>query len=370
MKSRVGLLIVVVTLSSVFLACCRGGGGSNEGVSTVVSSSPGFAAGDIAGTWGLVNADFVSPTSGSMDVGGNGSVTGGSYTEAGVGSGTFTGGTLSVNTGGAVSGRATLSDGRTLTLSDGQMSLDKDLFVYAAVDSLNAAQSAVLVRVSGAYATADLQGTWTWGSSTHYGTILVDSSGFVTSGTYTHVGVGSGLITGGLFTISAQGSITGSFTTDEPVTYTVQVPGASMNSDKSFICSVFTYPPSGKLGVIAVKQGGSFTPGTDIAGAWMFIMSASQGNDVLYGSINIDSAGTVTGGSVTEIGVGSATFVGGVLSLSTGGAVTGSALTSSGKTYTILGQSGQMNVGKTVLMFVSEDSSNGKTGVTAMVKMP
>jgi hypothetical protein len=277
--------------------------------------------------------------------------------------GTYTGGTVSVSGEGAISGSVIASGPDTHTVQGGQMSLDKDLLVYAAVDTPGNAECGIAINATGSYATTDLQGTWRWGTPLAYGTFVVDGSGNVTSGTVTHIGVESGTITGGTFTITAQGTISGTFSTSEPVTYTLQ--SGRMNSAKNVAYLAIT-PPSNGGGLIAVKMNGSFTPGTDIAGTYKFASIVSNGV-VAYGSIIIVSSSTITGGTSTEIGVGSGTFTGGTISISTQGVLTGSVSTSTGDVHVIGG--GQLNSSKTVAFAVDVDTS-ANTELSVFVKTP
>jgi uncharacterized protein YaiE (UPF0345 family) len=139
-----------------------------------------------------------------------------------------------------------------------------------------------------------------------------------------------------------------------------------MSSDKNVMYNAFT-PPSTGGAMVAIKMNWSFTPGTDIAGAWEFASIVSNGI-VVYGSISLDSSGTVDGGASQEIGVvGSAAYTGGTVSLSTQGVVTGSVSMSTGDVQLIEG--GQMNSSKTVSFAVDQDTF-ANTELSVFVKTP
>jgi hypothetical protein len=242
------------------------------------------------------------------------------------------------------------------------MSLNKDLFIFAATSTPGNAEAGAAIRASGTYSTGDLQGTWSWGSPGTYGTFAIDIFGKITSGTYTEIGVGSGTITGGELAITAQGAISGSIAGSTHGTLTIQ--SSRMNSDKNALFIAFT-EPDGKGALIAIKRSGPFTPGTDIAGTYKFT-SVNKGNNVIYGSITVNSKSTVTGGNWTEIGVGSGTYTGGIIGISTQGVIAGLA-NSAGNVHAI--QSGQMNSSKTVAVVVG-NYAVAKTGVSIWVKTP
>jgi hypothetical protein len=325
------------------------------------AQSGSFPPTDVGGTWALVDGNSSVVVYGSLAISTADVVTGGNWTEIGVTSGTFTGGTVSADSHGTISGTLSTSVGTTHILSDGQMSLDKDLFIFAGTGN----EAGIALRVNSSYATADLAGTWSWVGLNSYGTIEVNTTGTITGGTYTLVGGSSGIITSGTLAITDQGTISGSFTTSEPIRLTIQ--NGQMNSDKNVLYLACTSAPTlGNGVIIAIQQGGSFTPGTDMAGIYQYISITSY-DSVAYGSITVDGAGVVTGGNWTEIGVGSGTVTGGTLALSTQGVMTGSVSISGGNMHVL--QSGQMNSSKTVAITVDRDNA-AHTEMTVLVRAP
>jgi hypothetical protein len=298
---------------------------------------------------------------GSIAISTVGAVTGGSWTELGVTSGTFTGGTVSADSHGTISGTASVSAGDAHILSDGQMSLNKDLFIFAGTGN----EAGIALRVINSYAITDLIGTWSWVGINSLGTIEVSNTGTIFGGTFTIVGAGSGTVTGGNLSITDQGTISGSFTTSELIRLTIQ--NGQMNSDKNILYLACT--PASTLGngvIVAIKQSGSFSPGTDMAGIYKFVSITSH-DSVAFGSITVDGAGVITGGNTTETGAGSGTVTGGNLAISTQGAITGSISLSTGAVHVL--QSGQMSSSKTVAIVVDRDNS-ANAEMTVLVRAP
>ena len=142
--------LCIVTLCSMIVVGCQ----NMNNASTTTAPAPttaqdgSFPSTDIGGTWALVGGTSSVPMFGSIAISTDGAVTGGSWTELGVTSGTFTGGTVSADSHGTISGTASVSAGDAHILSDGQMSLNKDLFIFAGSHN----EAGIALRVINSYA--------------------------------------------------------------------------------------------------------------------------------------------------------------------------------------------------------------------------
>ena len=207
-----------------------------------------FAQTDLAGTWYFQyygdspsnNAPYWA--SGTIIVNENGEVTGGSaINDSGV-TKDFSGGTLTIDVAGQVSGTMTLNGEQTGTLPHGKLDASKN--VLTLLDSSFGYRGIfVMVRGGGAFIQQDLAGTWyfevfgdnpsTNGPRWGYGTMTVDAWGAVTGGTAVN---DSGIVkslTGGSFTIDAKGRVAGSVRLSDGTIETF--PYGALNSGKNFL---------------------------------------------------------------------------------------------------------------------------------------
>ncbi len=201
------------------------------GVATKAGGS--FATPDLAGTWAFHSAaDEPYPYAnapgwmvGTIVVNASGTVTGGSVTDTWSGGPTaVTGGALSIDGGGAVTGWFTIGVTNTITIAKGKLDGSKTHLSGVGSNSVGYRWLGVATKAGGSFATADLAGTWAFHSLTDApypyannpgwakGAIVVNASGTVTGGTLTDSWTG-GSVTGGTLSIDGGGAVTGWFAT-------------------------------------------------------------------------------------------------------------------------------------------------------------
>lgn len=345
-------LLFVLMMSMI---ACGGGGGGNAGGGIT------FSTADLAGTWRLLTRS--STVYGSITLNSAGNVTGGNWTEVGFGSGTYTGGAASLNSQGVLSGSVNTTGGNIHTLLSGNMNINKNLSVLASSSLSKPKESTILVKTGGVYSQADLQGTWFIAAKGMYGTITVSGTGSVTGGSFVFDGIWTKNLTGGTLLIAADGTISGTLTTNEPETYTIL--SSQMNTDKNLFIITASDTTLISNSAIAIKRSGTFTT-SDIAGSY-YVQSVDNDMNLVYGSLILNSAGNVAGGNWTEVGFGSGTYTGGTVALNSQGVLSGTVSTSSGNVHTIL--SGQVDSTNNVGLIVSQDIL-GNWMLTVFVNKP
>ena len=161
----------------------------------VKSSASGFSDADVSGLWWFFLSGDDSGGSGQGDIvfDGQGNVTGGSVVTTD-GTTTFTGGTYTVSSTGAVSVVVDLRSANGTTKSatvNGQVDPAKDTMALSPADLVDAANNDasrlfVALKESSAFSAADLSGAWNFEGDGIGGSLLFDGHGKVTGG-----GIGS-----------------------------------------------------------------------------------------------------------------------------------------------------------------------------------
>jgi hypothetical protein len=217
----------------------------------------------------------------------------------------------------------------------------------------------------GAFEPGDLVGTWNFYTFTDHptmhapgwsrGTLIVDAAGMVTGGNRTtDTGLGT-TVTRGALAISTEGLITGSVTDSSGVTFTLIE--FKLDADKSAAAGVGTDSAGSRFIGAAVKGGGAFSAG-DLAGTWNFYTFTDHPTmhapGWSRGTLILNAAGTVIGGSrTTDTGIVS-TWTGGALAISPEGLITGSVTDSSGVTLPLT--EFKLDADKTAATGVGSDS--------------
>ena len=358
MKSSIRFLIIIsfVISLSMFLTACGGGGSS---------SSADFTTSDLSGTWYFHGASCGGTAEGTIRgtivLNSSGQVTGGSYTHSNGAVASLTGGTITIDGSGVISGSITTDVGVDVSIASGKMDSSKNIISF--VDSTNDDEFdfIIAIRSGGTFATSDLPGTWHFhGASsggtaegTIRGTIVLDSSGQVTGGSYTHSDGAVASLTGGTITIDGSGVISGSITTDVDVV--VSITSGKMYFLKNIISFVDSMNDGEFDFIIAIKSGGTFAT-SDLPGTWYFHGASSGGTaeGTIRGTIVLNSSGQVTGGSYTHSDGAVVSLTGGTITIDGSGVISGSITTDTGVDVSIT--SGKMDSSKNVLSFV--DSTN------------
>ncbi len=224
---------------------------SEDGAFVFIKKSAQFALDpDLAGTWFIGGSDLQDDHTwdGELTIDTAGNVTGGTYNSSeGAGGTPITGGSFSFGANGAVTGQFIDDDGAPVT-TDLILQMDYRKGIMAgpgkAVASTEEGMFVFVKKVAPNFVTADLEGTWFLGGSdleeedTWDAGVTLDNTGAVIAPFLTYnssAGPPNSPITGGSFTITAAGSVTGQVTDNDgggPVTtsFTLQ-----MNDEKDMM---------------------------------------------------------------------------------------------------------------------------------------
>ena len=362
--------IFLILLSISFLTVSCGGGGSSDSPSPAppVPPAPSFTLSDLSGTWHALGASVAGTNdgviTGTINLNSAGTITGGLYSDTSApGVPSVTGSSLSLDSTGVLGGRINVAATSPLqidllsTAPAGKMNASKSFCTF--VSSTNTGQSDLIVLMkSGAnYAQADLSGTWySFGLSsgvglerTSQGTMIIDAAGTVTGGTFNYSSAPVlGTINSGALTLISSGGVTGSIGVDT-VIGGVTI-GGIMDSSKSMGALFLNYnSPVEYAFMTIIKAGGIFSL-SDLQGTWYiyFVSSGGSPEGIVYGTLQVDAAGQVKGGTYQP---GSVPFSSGALSINTDGLLSGS-ITAGATTITITAPGGKMNSSKNTISFV------------------
>jgi gamma-glutamyltranspeptidase len=333
----------------------------------------GFSTADLAGTWHGYFRENNTQTGaiywfyGTLNVDASGNVTGGTYTAPNGTTGAYSGGQLALDENGVMTGTVMAAEGVTISVQNGKMDQSKDFGTFASASDDGTLDLGILVKGGGAFATADLAGTWyghfaeanpnTGEAYWFHGSLDLDAAGNVTGGNYTSAGGNTGTYTGGQLALDENGILSGTLTASEGVAITVQ--NGKMDPGKTF--GTFTSTSDdGTLDVgTLIKSGGAFAA-SDLEGDWHGYFAETNTNTGemywFYGMLNVGASGNVSGDFTAADGT-AGTYTGGQLALDENGVLTGSLTSSDGTTITV--QNGKMDQGKTFgsLVSSSDDST-------------
>ncbi len=217
-------------------------------LAVVIKEGGAFLPADIQTTWHLFGLSTDSAASGSisgdMTINALG-IPSGSFFKAGVGAvGNITGGSITLNGSGFMAEGDTLRVGATTwTFAAGKLDISKTFGVFTSSSGLET-DMVVIIKTASLLSTSDLAGTWyihgaTGGAVTNgtiVGTIILSSTGTVTGGSISMPGELTRIITGGSFSLLADGTLTGNF--DVNVFGTITIQSGRMDQSKKKIAFV------------------------------------------------------------------------------------------------------------------------------------
>jgi hypothetical protein len=266
----------------------------------------------------------------------------------------ITGGLITIDNAGVLSGSATTNLGVSFYIGSGKMDSSKTLISFVASTNYGEFDFFTAIRDGGSFASSDLADTWyIFSTSGDYAKMTISDAG---NGAAVNNSPG-----GGFLTIDASGLLTGDgfITTNFGTVLYLTNSGlekGKINSSKdmmSFAASTI----SGKFDLaMAIRAGGSFIP-SDLAGTWYIYGSSSSGANkaTISGTIVLDSSGQVTGGSYIRSDAGMASFTGGTMTIDNTGVLSGSVITNIGDNVNL--SSGKMNSSKGIMSFVATNGS-------------
>jgi hypothetical protein len=357
--SLFGYIIVFLCIISASAAC---GGSSEKRVS--------FSPSDLEGNWQMIHFGqaLYGPFSGagSLAINSSGAITGGKVRNFGVDDQKITGGAIVITPEGIVTGAIDvyLPDSKTYekkSIYDGRMALNKNIILFAASLTLGRKGIGVLIKEEGGYALPDLNGTWFFPLDGIFN-FSMSNPPDIAACMYRPV-VGDPETCIGTISIVPDGNVSGKIGFADETPFGIQFQGR-MSSDKSgmILWGGMTTRFEG-MATLAVKKGGEFVPAHK-KGKWEILISAV--NDVLYGTIDIDGSGAVTGGVWKNSQKTAGTFTGGKLIYSKDlNDISGFISTSAGHTYTILG--GALSSSGDVLPMSAKDEA-GHDGMLVLVE--
>jgi hypothetical protein len=334
-----------------------------------------FKTSDLAGTWygymaGVDNSGAEQSAYWlrlKLDINSSGAVaTTSTYTDPTGSPKNFKGGSLALDGSGILSG-SLISQDATVTIQDGKMDRGKTIIGFTDTTNDDNLHEGKLIKAGGSFETADLAGTW-YGYYLEinyvsgdvywvYATLNVNSSGGVTGGScYSPLGFIS-TFNAGTLTLNGDGILGGTVTTAAGNSVTFS--HGKMDQGKTIVGFVDTTSNYEMDVGVFIKDVGSFAT-SDLQGTWhgyfTEIDTVSELGYWIYATLDIDSSGTVTGGTYTYPGSSGGTFTGGSLSLNSSGKLTGNMTTSDGSTITI--QDAKMDQRKTIIGFTNTTSQN------------
>ncbi|HTZ38807.1 MAG TPA: hypothetical protein VMB77_01520 [Syntrophales bacterium] len=348
----------ILFLSILFILACGGsGGGSGD---SPAPPAPAFTTADLAGLSNTVGVSTGGTNQGIMagnaTLSSSGIVTSGSYTHSAGANATLTGGSLSLDNQGLISGVMNTNVGITSTLLHGKLNASKSFGTFVASTNFGEYDLVTFIKSGGSFTSADLPGTWhvceisSGGSleNVYYGTLIVYSGGSFAASR-----------SNGTVSINSYGIFTGSGNVIPSGTLSIN---GAMDSSKEFGI-FYTVYSSGEYSIsIAIKETGVFSL-SDLAGTWHFTLASNGASEgISYGTIQLDSAGQVRGGYYKASG-GNVTLSGGSVSISTAGVLSGIINASDGVTFTLL--YGKMNLSKNMMSTAGYSNTGGRDFIIA-----
>jgi hypothetical protein len=343
------------------------------------AATAAFSQSDLVGTWYFAevgdnpttNGPFWAWSTVAVDV--TGAVTGGSTVNSGGVPESVTGGNLTIDAVGVVSGSVTVTGGSITTLPHGKLDVSKSVLSLVGTSSGGELGLIVGIKGGGTFATGDLAGTWYFSQfqdrSTNTpmwvsATIAVDATGAVISGSVTDSSDSTFSLTGGSLTIDSAGLVSGSFT----------VAGGSVTTDhgkldvnKSTLSLVLT-DSVGNVGLIVGTKGNGTFATRDLGGRWFFgefgDNPTTNGPVWRWGTVWVDATGAITEGSFLTSAGSTVPVTAGSFTIDAAGLLSGS-MTLTGESVTL--SHGKLGPGKTILSLLVTRST-GSLGIMVGIK--
>ena len=199
----------------------------------LVRSKGTFSDADLGGTWAYGGLTCY----GEVVTNGSGNVTGGWYESASV-SASITGGSYGVGSDGSFSLTANIDSVVEPELSlDGYMTRGKDMAAGADVTfSLGHSKLTVLTKAHSPASAADFDNRWTFGGMRWLGEMHPDGSGGITEGGYEWINDSNYSITGGSYSVNADGTMSGTISTSNPSESSVAFEGVMNEGGEMAVC--------------------------------------------------------------------------------------------------------------------------------------
>ena len=336
-EPRAELLEPRLLLSSDIIPFTGGDGVKGPlGVSETIGKSDAYAAMVLAD--GAATVDLTIQTPSNIDISGTWTIT--SY---------FGSGTVSLDASGLITGGSVLdSEGITITFAGGSAQVAADGSVSVTVETddaqeptnyftgaINASGNVVvmtdtgrpvasddeelvtMVKHTGIFSNADLNGSWGFQDPYLTGSMTFNGKGQITGGDFVDSDGGQGHITGGTYTLAADGTLTGTATVTGTVDPGPQQVAGVLNASKDILVirnPSSAYPDDMNM-LVLTRHSGTFSL-ADITGAWWVV------SDGVNGTIISNGHGQITGGSVLNPDGTTSEITGGTYTVSSDGHVT------------------------------------------------
>ena len=344
----------------------------------LVVSMPGaalaaFSTADLSGTWHLY-VFFDHPTTddpgwrrGTVTFNSSGVVTAGSLTDNENTTVSITSGSLSVNNLGFLSGSVLSSNAVTSTFTGGKMDKGKNFVSFVGTDNQDYRFKGSAIKAGGAFATADLAGTWHFYSflgdpgadtaSWSRGTIITNSSGTITGGSFRNDLNTTVNVSGGSISINSSGVFTGTINFSSGLVVTLSQ--GKLDAGKTTAAFVGTDNAGFVFAGQGIKSGGTFST-ADLAGRWQFntFWDDPLANDagMEHGTVIVDSSGAITGGDFFDDEGFPMAVSGGMLTIDSAGIFSGTIEFFGGALIETISQ-GKLSGSKTVASYVGFDDA-------------
>ncbi|MBM4140028.1 MAG: hypothetical protein FJ242_00810 [Nitrospira sp.] len=331
-----------------------------------------FFHSDLEGYWktigfGQDNYGSYYGSSGYLIVNTSGEITEGNVNNFGIDVENFTGGTLAITNEGTITGiiDTFLADSDTYEkqiIPDGQMTLKKNVIVHPCNFTLARRGVGILLKKGESFTISDLEGAWVFPFDGIF-SFSVNSAGAITKCNFLNVNMNSGTCSGNL-SITSEGNVAGGIEAINGKIFKMNFDGQMSSSKDSMILAGGLSTSFEGMSAFAIKRNGTFSS-SDGKGKWRIIRTSKM--DALFGTVSIDTSGTITEGKWTNIRGESGIFTGGELSISETGSISGVLNVSSGKFFTILG--GQISIDRDIVGGLDRDEA-GYSGIVILVKTP
>jgi hypothetical protein len=249
----------------------------------------------LAGDWAIETIY----ASGTLQFDGSGGISGGSVTDTEGTTFAFTGGQCLVNSSGWVTMTVTTDPVGPGPLI-GAVNATRDVAVLSPsdrpMDPDDDGDLIVLVKHTGTFSNADLKGAWSVSLRQDVtGTVVFNGLGGITSGSFRDGEGGRGTLTGGSYTVNADGAVSMTLNVrapDGPLSLTLT---GAMNDSKDVTVLNEHAPadPDNPSFVVLTRNVGGFGA-ADLAGSWTLVV------DQTYGSLTVNGRGRVTSGNYTD----------------------------------------------------------------------